>query len=225
MRYTALVAPHSIVVRLTGSGPAVKGDICLGGAPGGPLSPGLPAGKPASPLRGLYDVVQLPTVEGAPADKRDDAGFEAVARREARHLFGIAYTILRDPVEAEDAVQDVLVRAWRAWRRTDRFADQGPWLTRICVNRSLSRRLHLRRLRTRETALHAQVMGHDPEPFDPELARAFDGLTSQQRAVVMLHYFFGYSLDESAEIMGCRPGTARSHLHRALVALREVMSR
>jgi RNA polymerase sigma-70 factor (ECF subfamily) len=68
-------------------------------------------------------------------------------------------------------------------------------------------------------------MGHDPEPFDPELARAFDGLTSQQRAVVMLHYFFGYSLDESAEIMGCRPGTARSHLHRALVALREVMSR
>ena len=194
MRYTALVAPHSIVVRLTGSGPAVKGDICLGGAPGGPLSPGLPAGKPASPLRGFYDVVQLPTVEGAPADKRDDAGFEAVARREARHLF-------------------------------DRFADQGPWLTRICVNRSLSRRLHLRRLRTRETALHAQVMGHDPEPFDPELARAFDGLTSQQRAVVMLHYFFGYSLDESAEIMGCRPGTARSHLHRALVALREVMSR
>jgi hypothetical protein len=69
-------------------------------------------------------VVQFATVEADPVDARDPQAFEAVARREARRLFGIAYTILRDPAEAEDAVQDVMVRAWRAWHRTDGFGDQ-----------------------------------------------------------------------------------------------------
>jgi DNA-directed RNA polymerase specialized sigma24 family protein len=38
--------------------------------------------------------------------------------------------------------------------------------------------------------------------------------------VITLHYHFGYSLDECASLMGCRPGTARSHLGRALAMLR-----
>jgi len=163
-------------------------------------------------------------VKRAAADEHDDAAFEAVAHREARRLFGIAYTILRDPAEAEDAVQDVMVRAWRAWRRTEGFSDQGPWLTRICINRCLSHRIRLRLRRTRETELDAQASRAGPAPSDPALAAAFDRLSPRQRAVILLHYYPGYSLDECAELMGCRPGTARSHLHRALAALREVMS-
>jgi RNA polymerase sigma-70 factor (ECF subfamily) len=169
-------------------------------------------------------MVQSATVEGAPVDERDERAFEAVARREARRLFGIAYTILRDPAEAEDAVQDVMVRAWRAWHRTRGFGDQGPWLTRICVNRCLSHRVRLRLRSTRETELDGRVGVTGAPPSDPELARAFDRLSPRQRAVVLLHYYAGYSLDECAELLGCRPGTARSHLHRALAALREVMS-
>src|SRR5207253_10799386 len=51
--------------------------------------------------------------------------------------------------------------------------------------------------------------------------RSFRGLTRQQRAVVALHYQYGYTLDECAGLMGCRPGTARSHLARALQTPRE----
>jgi len=170
-------------------------------------------------------MVQSATVEVDPVDTRDPQAFEAVARRESRRLFGIAYTILRDPTEAEDAVQDVMVRAWRAWHRTQGFGDQGPWLTRICVNRCLSHRIRLRLRRGRETELDAQASESGPTPSEPALAAAFDGLSPRQRAVILLHYYSGYSLDECAELMGCRPGTARSHLHRALTALREVMSR
>jgi RNA polymerase sigma factor (sigma-70 family) len=118
-----------------------------------------------------------------------------------------------------------MVRAWRAWGRTEGFGDQGPWLTRICINRCLSRRVRLRLRRTRETELGAQAGVTGAPQSDPELARAFDRLSPRQRAVVLLHYHSGYSLDECAELLGCRPGTARSHLHRALAALREVMSR
>lgn len=164
-------------------------------------------------------------MEANPVDERDDATFEVVARREAGRLFGIAYTILRDPAEAEDAVQDVMVRAWRAWPSTAGFGDQGPWLTRICVNRCLSHRIRLRLRRTRETELGVRASAGVPMPPHPTLADAFEHLSARQRAVILLHYYSGYSLDECAELMGCRPGTARSHLHRALAALREVMSR
>jgi RNA polymerase sigma factor (sigma-70 family) len=53
------------------------------------------------------------------------------------------------------------------------------------------------------------------------LHAAFAVLSRQQRAVIVLHYLYGYTLDECSEYMGCRPGSARQHLARALSRLRE----
>ena len=49
-------------------------------------------------------------------------------------------------------------------------------------------------------------------------------LSRRQRAVVVLHYSYGYTLDECSRFMGCRPGTARQHLARALTHLRETLN-
>ena len=158
-----------------------------------------------------------------PDNRAVDHVFEAVLRREARRLFGIAYSILRDPHEAEDALQEVMVRAWKSWAKTEAHDDPGPWLTRICVNQCINRGSALRLRRSRSAALDATVAGAVPVESDPRLATAYERLSRQQRAVVLLHYHHGYSLDECAGLMGCRPGTARSHLNRALSALREVL--
>lgn len=146
--------------------------------------------------------------------------FEAVVRRETPRLYGLAYTILRDSDEAADAVQDAVFAAWRAWAKTAGHDDPGPWLTRICVNRCLSRGGMLRR-RRRLDRLAADAAPTPSAPSDSVLAGAFDGLSRRQRAVVTLHYEAGYTLDECAALMGCRPGTVRSHLSRALASLRE----
>jgi len=56
------------------------------------------------------------------------------------------------------------------------------------------------------------------------MAVAFRSLSTKQRAVVVLHYHHGYSLDECASLLGCRPGTARSHLARALTTMRKELA-
>jgi RNA polymerase sigma factor (sigma-70 family) len=59
------------------------------------------------------------------------------------------------------------------------------------------------------------------ETHDLDLERAFARLSLRQRAVLALHYHYGYPLDECAGLMRCRPGTVRSHLARALARLRK----
>jgi RNA polymerase sigma-70 factor (ECF subfamily) len=150
---------------------------------------------------------------------------EDLVRAESRRLYSIAFSILQDASEAEDAVQETLISVWRKWP----WAAGAPtpsWLTRVCVNQCLNRR----RSRLRQMRLATSAADHDRwqdagPTTDPDLARAYAQLSTQQRAAVALHYFYGYTLDECAELLGNRPGTVRSHIARALVTLRRTVSR
>lgn len=156
------------------------------------------------------------------------AAFEDTVRRESGHLFRVACSILDDAGEAEDAVQDTLLRAWRAWESVTDDQRRRAWLTRICINRSLDVR---DRLRLRWPGLaaipdeHLTVAdGNTVGPAalgDPDLGRVYARLPRHQRAVLTLHYGHGYTLDECAGLLGCRPGTVRTHLSRALARFRK----
>lgn len=158
-------------------------------------------------------------------------GFEAVAQSQARRLYGLAFSILGDAGEAEDAVQETLVLAWKAWDRLRDESARPAWLTRICVNHCVRRRGLLSRLPWPSGAREEVVPGAPEvarwsaeaagEPHRAQVSAAFDRLSVRQRAVLTLHYHHGYSLDECAGLIGCRPGTARSHLARGLASLRE----
>jgi RNA polymerase sigma factor (sigma-70 family) len=168
----------------------------------------------------MLAVMPAPALVAA-ADRSD---FEAAVNSDARRLYGVALSILRDPGEAEDAVQEAMVKAWRSWHTLRESDRRSPWLTRICVNHCISRRRR-RRLLVFSYDDHPSEPA-DPraeqalDPADPDLDRACGRLTPPQRAVIALHYHHGYTLDECAGLMGCRPGTVRSHLNRALTTLR-----
>jgi RNA polymerase sigma-70 factor (ECF subfamily) len=150
----------------------------------------------------------------------DRLAFEAAVRSESRKLYGLAYSVLRDAGEAEDAVQETMELAWRFWKSVREPERRNAWLRQICLRRCL--RLQ-RRLRDR-WPLGEALPAREPagiEAHDLDLERAFLRLSLQQRAVVALHYHYGYSLDECAALMSCRPGTVRSHLGRALTRLRK----
>ncbi len=149
---------------------------------------------------------------------------ELTFRLAAPRLLAIAAIIVGNSADAEDVVQNAMVAAWRAWDRLRDPARREPWLTRICVRESVNFGKTLRARWMTERVIDDRIADPAQPRSDPLLDGAFAELSRQQRAVVVLHYQYGYTLDECSEYMGCRPGSARQHLARALSRLRESMN-
>ena len=169
--------------------------------------------------------MQRDLVERAMA--RDGDAFDELARISIRRLYVIARLILRDEERAQDATQEALVAAWShiaGLRDPDRFE---AWLHRLLV-RSCYREAG-RDKRRGSVEIHAWV----PDVSEPDasmgladrdqLERGFRRLDTDQRTVLVLHYYLGLTLDEAAEILGIPPGTVRSRLHRAIAAMRAAL--
>jgi RNA polymerase sigma-70 factor (ECF subfamily) len=159
-----------------------------------------------------------------------EAAFGAFARDCSRRLFGIALAILIDDGEAEDAVQEAF---WKAWKARDRAPDSDrltAWMIRICVNQCLDRRRFLllrgfRRHGSDEELKHrAAPVDHLSEGARIDVARAFAALSARQRTAVVLRHQYGYSLEDCADLMGCRISSVRTHLSRGLASLRKELS-
>ena len=143
------------------------------------------------------------------------------------HLFTIAHGILADFDRAEDALQDALVIAWRdlrGLRDPDRF---DAWLRKLLVNVCIREAS-----RERRRAMNLRVLPVDG-PVAPddllsladrdELERGFNRLPADQRAILVLRHYAGYSPTEIAHALGIPEGTARSRLHHAHRAMRAAL--
>lgn len=139
--------------------------------------------------------------------------------------YRLARAILLDDGEAEDAVQEASLAAWR---RRGSLRDEGrfdAWFDRILVNQC---RDQLRR-RRRAVKLAAPPIGFEPASSRPEtgsdqdLDRALDGLDADHRIVVVMRYWQDRTVDDIAERVGIPAGTVKSRLHHALRTLRATL--
>ncbi len=155
--------------------------------------------------------------------------FEALVHRYGSDMYRLARAIV-GPDDASDVAQEAFVAAWRdlpRLRQPERFE---PWLRKIVVNRS---RNALRARRRRPTEPLENMP--DREPATPRadfrdavhardaLEAAFNQLSADHRAAVVLHYGIDLSIRDTAEAMGVAVGTAKSRLHTALGRLRAVL--
>ncbi len=179
----------------------------------------------------------------ARARNRDEAAVRTIIRQNNRRLFRVARAIMKDDNEAEDVVQESYVRAFT---RLDEFRAESSlstWLTRIVANEAYGRLRRRRIMVDWESAEATQKVEAQIIPFsswssqpDPErtmaqheinqiLERAIDGLPEPFRIVLVARLVEEMSIEETADLIGVRPETVKTRLHRARLLLRKDLER
>ncbi|MFF8643004.1 RNA polymerase sigma factor [Streptomyces sp. NPDC015345] len=166
------------------------------------------------------------------AGEGDEEAFEELVRRHAPGLLRLATRLLGSRTEAEDAVQESFVSAWRKLPEFRRDARFSTWIHRIVTNRCLNV------LRARRPAVDLEGV---PEPQAPEheasparvaeghaavadLSRAMAGLSPEQRVCWVLRELNGLSYESIAESVGISPEAVRGRVFRARRYLTEAMA-
>ncbi|MDB5935318.1 MAG: putative polymerase sigma factor [Massilia sp.] len=168
----------------------------------------------------------------------DEAAFVLLMRRHNRLLYRTARSILRDDAEAEDALQDSYLQAYRAIGQFRGDARLATWLTRIVINESIAR--------SRKTARRAEVTPLDDYPLEatmepgapdsPEsgamraetrrlLEKSIDALPEVFRTVFVLRALEEMNGEEVAACLDIPEATVRSRFFRARSMLRAALAR
>ncbi|HJT63393.1 MAG TPA: sigma-70 family RNA polymerase sigma factor [Candidatus Limnocylindria bacterium] len=166
---------------------------------------------------------------GALAEKESSARADAFRQLADRHLessYRLALVIMGQPADAQDAVQEAFVLAWRKWGTLRDQAKFERWFDRILVNTCRSRMRSASRWQTQDLsedlALARESYGDVIER--DVLFQAMRRLSADHRVVVGLRFYRDLTVEDIAKRTGARPGTVKSRLHHALRQLRELMS-
>ncbi len=154
--------------------------------------------------------------------------FEEFAAGRLPAVLRFAAVLTGDRADAEDVVQEVLIRAHRRWDKTGGLDRPELYVRKMIVNEFITSRRRLWRLvpagrgvdlDDRVAPDHASAHA-ERQALLAELAR----LPSRQRAVLVLRYYEGLADADIAQVLGCAPGTVRGYASRALAALRVEVS-
>lgn len=150
-------------------------------------------------------------------DLRAVTTFEDFYRANRQRMIRVAFMMTGSTEAAEDIVQDAFVQLYS---RFDGLLDPAPYLYRTVVNGCRSRHRHSRVV---ERLQHLTAPSTVTSLETDETWTALVRLPERRRAAVVLRYYADLPLAEIAQVLGCRTGTVKSMLHRALSELREVL--
>ena len=155
------------------------------------------------------------------------ADFDNFVAAHVDDLLRTAYLIVWDEGEAEDLVQECLLKVARRWPRVRRMEQPQAYARRILVNLALDgARRRAQRRRELEPGTPPILSAIDPlQTLETraELLQALGQLHERQRAVLVLRYFNDLTEAQVADVLGCSPGTVKSSASRGLARLREAL--
>ena len=154
--------------------------------------------------------------------------FEEFAATRMPGVLRFAAVLAGDRATAEDLAQEVLIRAYARWDRIGCLDRPELYVRKMMLNEFLNWR------RRSSRQIPAGGMASEPASIAPDHAAEYNEreallaelgkLPRRQRAVLVLRYYEDRGDSEIADLLGCSPGTVRSHASRALAALRVEMS-
>ncbi|RUW18169.1 RNA polymerase sigma factor [Mesorhizobium sp. M4B.F.Ca.ET.215.01.1.1] len=166
---------------------------------------------------------------------READAFRLIIKTHNQRLYRIARGVVRNDAEAEDIVQEAYVRAFASLAAFRGDASLSTWLSRIVINEALGRLRKRKRTVAMPENPDAQII---PFPLnasdDPErtmaqrqilalVERATDSLPDVYRSVFIARVIEGFSMDETADLLGVKPETVKTRLHRARALVRKAL--
>jgi RNA polymerase sigma-70 factor (sigma-E family) len=163
--------------------------------------------------------------------------FDRFVAGSADGLLRTAYLIVWDLPEAEDLIQETLLKVARRWPKVSRIDHPAAYARRILINLALAERpKRARRAELHDSSLIDARSGHDARSATAgatdatsaidahdELYAALATLPPRQRAVIVLRYFLDLSEAETAAALGCSLGTVKSTASRGLARLEQTL--
>ena len=154
-----------------------------------------------------------------------DQAFTAFVDARSASLLRFAYLLAPEPTAAQDLLQTALLRTYLRWGRVRDNPD--AYVRRVLVTVAADERRRPWRREVATAQLSEQASSNDPTGGVDEtdlLRRTLAGLPARQRAAVVLRYHEGLSAAQTADLLGCAEGTARSQATRGLDKLRAALA-
>jgi RNA polymerase sigma-70 factor (ECF subfamily) len=175
------------------------------------------------PSQRIYAVVVPPSLsspKAAAGESAQEVALESLLAPLLLPAYKLAFSLLRSRDEAEDAVQEAALSAWKHRQAFRAGADPRPWFFAIVANhcRSVRRGRWSRLLRLADPVVRSEPSG-DVEA-DMDLRRAINRLGHKDRLALVLRYYVDLSFDEVAQTLGISEQAARSRIQRAVRRLR-----
>ena len=177
------------------------------------------------------------------ACQRHGGAFRTIMQRHNRRLYRVARSVMRNDSEAEDVVQEAYVRAFSNLATFRGESSLATWLSRIALNEALGR-LRGRRPSADLTEIESRPptqsliipFPNSSQQLDPErtmaqreiqliVERAIDELPEAFRTVLVARVIEEMSVEETADLLGIRPETVKTRLHRARRLLKEALEK